>query len=73
MNNGDKPAMPRAGNETSNLADYVRHESVDGLTKREEFARTAMNALLIVGYSNEKFIAQLSVAMADALLAELEK
>lgn len=84
MNNGDMPAMPHNRimpsdvgiNDVSEFAKYSA-----GLTKREYFAGLAMQGLLSDyryfesckdAVPSEHFASQ-AVAVADALLAELEK
>ena len=84
MNNSDMPAMPV--DDAIGFTEEARHVIgvgrmietkpiiATGLTKREHFAGLAMQ-----GYAsylqpgNESYIAQQCVAMADALLAELDK
>jgi hypothetical protein len=78
MKNADKTVMP-----VPNLHD---DENFNGLTKREHFAAMAMQGFLSnpwqaktldeLGESSRQqmqTVAQASLAMADALLAELEK
>lgn len=83
MNNGEQPAFPRAGFEFTNLADNQRYEPTEGLTKREEFARTAMlgilscpNRWLTDGNEvecNPDQVAGIALDYADALLSALEQ
>jgi len=71
--NADQPAYPQHG--WTNDPDLMRHQS--GLTKREEFAKAAMQGLL----ANSSFSSRVSTSelitvaidTADALLAELAK
>ena len=71
MNNADLPAMPFTGK-----PEYQHQTS--GLSKREEFAKAAMQGLAADsgGYASkgwEQRIARDAVTMASALLAELDK
>jgi hypothetical protein len=74
MKKGNEPAFPRAGSEHTNLADNVRHEPSEGLTKREYFAAMAMQGILASsadrGYV---WVADYSIRFADELLRQLEK
>jgi hypothetical protein len=77
MKNGDQQAFPRPGSEHTNLADNVRHEPTEGLTKREYFAAMAMQGLLSswtgpIGEPQQQHCAELSVTIADELLKQLE-
>ena len=66
MSNGNAPARP------ANESD--EHTGVlDGLTKREKLAARAMRGLLAASHRPSSMLAESSVEMADALLAELEK
>ena len=78
MNNADKPAMaqPVTSDENGEItitADY--DTDYMGLTKREHFAGLAMQGLIAQSYGPRtvKEIAFESLAMADALLKELEQ
>lgn len=76
MKNGDMPAMPavekkkfQAGYHT--IMTDVYHQ---GLTKREAFAKAAMQGLCTIsGYGDIADIAHDAVRYADALLDELER
>lgn len=76
MKNGDLPAFPASGSWNDNQPDIISVQQ-EGLTKREEFARSAMQGML----SNRSYLAdsqiktticKLSIAYADEILAELE-
>jgi len=83
--NADQPAYPQHGwTNDPKILDRMRHQS--GLTKREEFAKSAMQGflgspdylVLLMGDTLEwekrqKTVARTSVELADALLAELAK
>ena len=75
MKNGDMPAMPI---ELNGFGQYAP-EAYLGLTKREQFAMSAMQGLLASGATykgsttNRHLLSADAVAHADALLAELEK
>lgn len=83
MKNGDMPAMPMVADDAKPCV--VRDEDTGaialatGLTKREEFAKAAMQGLLAAGatYNGRTDLrdklAKDAVAHADALLAELER
>jgi hypothetical protein len=81
MNNKDMPAMPQPI--ASNGVDFIDAREYDpcngGLTKREHFAGLAMQGLLAGGYCMDDPQNRLSnvpseaMALADALLAELDK
>lgn len=84
MKNGDMPAMPvrDADNEILRLAHYpvyANGEFATGLTKREEFAKAAMQGLLAGGYCIDDAHNRLTdvpaeaLHLADAILAELER
>ena len=66
MNNSDMPAMPVSGD--------MRYDTTySGLTKREHFAGLAMQGLLAhYGNADAESCAPCAVALADALLKELE-
>ena len=82
MKNADMPAMPTKGG----MVFYIPEELTDdvkaaceevikqvyhGLTKREEFAKAAMQGLLAAGrLSTAEFIKNLSYNYADAMLEE---
>lgn len=68
MKVGSEPAFPLI------TQGYPCHTVIEaGLTKREIFAKAAMQGLLSTDeYSNEIIIEQ-SICIADALLAELER
>ena len=82
INNGNTPAQPTPYLDCVNGSGEL-HCDNQGLTKREHFAALAMQGYLSNPYSNgftqplsetpQDDIASLSVAMADALLKELEK
>lgn len=61
----------------SNATDYAGNPTVGyGLTKREEFAKAAMQGLIASDHEvnwNAKQIATFAVEQADALIAELNK
>jgi len=76
MNNADTPINTLVATDT--LASTMRREGIEdtikalgGLTKREYFAAMAMQGLLSNG--TRALVAGESVAMADALLEELNK
>lgn len=80
MKNGDLPAFARPGYEQTNLADNVRYEHTDGLTKREYFAVKLLASLAprYGQYANQQGTGiQMMVAdaidIADELLKQLEK
>ena len=52
--------------------DYVQPEKAWGLTKREYFAAVAIQRVLNT-YENPLTVSELSVKLADALIAELNK
>jgi hypothetical protein len=79
IKNGDLPAMPAITlsevESNSGLKYELKTECV-GLTKREQFAMAAMQGIMANasgGYSSFEYLSQDAVAVADALLAELEK
>lgn len=82
MKNSDMPAMPMVNSDGfPSTAECVLEDRIgtrcDGLTKREHFAGLALqgtlsNPNLRTGVSLEKIVKH-SVAVADALLQELEK
>ena len=74
--NADMPAMPI---EFSGFGLY-QPEAFGGLTKREEFAKTAMLGLLSNPYMIDSvtnmsidYIADASILIADKILTDLEK
>ena len=74
--NADMPAMPI---EFSGFGLY-QPEAFGGLTKREEFAKTAMMGLLSNPYMIDSvtnmsidFIVDASILIADKILTDLEK
>lgn len=78
MTNGNDPAFPDVLERDGDLIKVIQH----GLTKRELFAGLAMEGLLpgpnmhITNYILDdapKQYAAVAVAMADALIAELNK
>jgi hypothetical protein len=75
MKNSDKPAMPMDGE--FYIDPYKPEKGTEcylGLTKREMFAMHAMQALATnTGYHKWDLLAEDAVAIADALLKELEK
>lgn len=81
MKNGNEPATPvriseRHENRQTGQVTVVETESFQGLTKREHFAGLAMQGIInkfafVKGQEDD--IAEISVMVADALLAELEK
>lgn len=87
MENGKLPIYPHVNDEgysTARLMPNNEFVSLDGLTKREHFAAMAMQGFLsnsmyskiLQGNNDEpvpSYLAELSVNIADALLAELEK
>lgn len=77
IKNGDLPAMPAImliEVESSSGLKYELKTECTGMTKREQFAMSAMQGLLAHESDREpKFIATDAVIMADALLAELER
>lgn len=85
MKNSEQPIQPIIiDNDTVTFA-YIEKYSKDysfGLTKREHFAALAMQGLLAnptinaqigVGCKDNNVISIIAIAVADALLAELEK
>jgi hypothetical protein len=82
MENGKKPAFAQSENWQCDLEKHIQDpkkygspsfEGI-GLTKREYFAGLAMQGYLNERHSlDNKTLAEWSVKMADALLAELEK
>ena len=66
MDNGNQPAMP---------SPHFENDYLQGLTKREHFAGLAVQGLIAQSYGPRtvKEIAFESLAMADALLKELEQ
>jgi hypothetical protein len=74
MNNADIPAMPVNAHDYHNNGGY-ECESF-GLTKREHFAAMAIQGLITLKGSDcmdKDITAKQCVAMADALLKELER
>jgi len=75
MENGKKPAFSVALHDNGNAL----HKEAMGLTKREYFAGLAMQGLMTSQDQNGswrhdiKTCAEISVQMADAILAELDK
>jgi hypothetical protein len=75
--NGNLPAMPQTHSDNlCHQTGTVKAEHA-GLTKREMFAMTAMQGLLVNmgrnGLDSVKQVAEHASAAADALLAELER
>ena len=79
MKNGDKPAI---GGAWPFLKDMNKHQTNNGLTKREHFAAMAMQSVLgkynpyeygDFDSSNYEETARNAVGLADALLKELAK
>tara|TARA_R110002126_G_scaffold70280_5_gene177027 strand:- start:920 stop:1129 length:210 start_codon:yes stop_codon:yes gene_type:complete len=66
MNNADKPAMP---------SPHFEDDELQGLTKREHFAGLAMQGIMANDqqYLTWSDLAKDSVAVADALLKQLEQ
>jgi len=85
MKNADMPAMPvlNGDNEPADMdcGYYMNSNLAIGLTKREEFAKAAMQGLLAGGYCVSdgdaryrlKDVPTEAVNLADAILAELER
>lgn len=83
MENKDMPAYPQSvsANEMgiywATDANVSDKSTVTGLTKREEFAKAAMQGLLSSHYPDQQIyhgsVAAQAVIAADALLAELSK
>lgn len=88
MKNGDRPIAPTTKSNYEAQPHLAGSLVSAGLTKREYFAAMAMQGLMTLGYvklhivgtdgensgyTNLPIAAQMSVHMADALLAELEK
>lgn len=82
MKNQDKPAMPFQ--EVRGIAGgmITKFENHNGLTKREDFAKSAMQGLLSsmslsISHNTTtcdiEVIAKLSILMADKVLEELDK
>ncbi len=76
--NGNLPAFSKEGIFDPNYlgrgsADGFRSNPQTGLTKREYFAGLAMQGLAFKFNAPDEKLAEWSVKMADALLAELEK
>ena len=73
--NGNLPAMPVTYKERYNAGwDYeYRDVCHQGLTKREQFAMSAMQGILSGGHYSYADAASDAVAYANALLAELER
>ena len=75
MNNGDMPAMPNSG-EMSYFVERDAGLCGSGLTKREHFAMTAMQGLLVNmgrnGFNDVIEVASEAVNAVDALLSALE-
>ena len=72
MNNSDMPAMPLTGDAYTDINGFMdapgRVEDGMGLTKREEFAKAAMQGLL----SEENSIAQTKTDAAEILGVDVE-
>lgn len=80
MKNSDQPAFPVTDEMISRGYEYSGESVFTGLTKREKIAAMAMQGILAntntisnVAYTPGGEVAKVSVAYADALLAELEK
>lgn len=77
MKNGDMPAMAISTSESICQLTGTLKAEFAGLTKREMFAMAAMQGLLSSLAPDEsvtdELLAKSSVAVADALLAELER
>ncbi|WP_043530423.1 hypothetical protein [Litchfieldella xinjiangensis] len=78
MKNADMPAMPLAEPEiwVDSFDPSKGTTEAHGLTKREDFAKAAMQGYTAAGSNgmpSPEEIARLSVATADALLDELER
>lgn len=72
MSNKDEPAFP----EVIACGPYGNiYRGLPGLTKREEFAKAAMQGMLASSFTvyDEKSLAQDAIKQADALLEELER
>ena len=73
MKNADMPAMPVTEEDYNAAGDYVLMQR-GGLTKREYFAAMAMQGLCCrEGYGSMEDVAHDALAVANALLAELDK
>jgi hypothetical protein len=79
MSNANEPAFPQVTTTPAYTSDrelYADTSSTGGLTKREYFAGLAMQGLLAdstCDLESAEAFARMSVAMAGALLAELER
>jgi hypothetical protein len=77
MNNADMPINPSFDKYgKTQISDSDLRRGYVGLTKREEFARTALQGMAASdSYSEASWeqIAEAAVTAADALLAELDK
>lgn len=76
MDNTDKPSNENFGNKGASSFDREpmwKMPVSEPLTKRERFAMAAMQGLCAKGGASETVIASESVAIADALLTELEE
>lgn len=76
MSKADEPAFPTKA--VTRTEEGVEIEDCIGLTKREYFAGLAMQGIIQTNpeknrYNSFKQLAEDSIQMADALLAELEK
>ena len=72
MDNGDRPASPIFNEDGVRLEQTLYDGLVIGLTKREEFAKAAMEGMCVHPVTDLRVIAIAAVEMADALLAALE-
>lgn len=85
MKNADMPAMPthdvfeHCGFD-GNSGPHMTQTTNYGLTKREEFSRSAMNAILAnqsmidqISSNSVNWLVESSVMVADSLLAELDR
>lgn len=74
MKNGDLPAMPTIYADMGTNGQREIYCDQTGLTKREQFAMAAMQGFCASSdYMSFTAIATDAVAVADALLAELER
>lgn len=73
MTNKDNPAFPAKKQMHDSEGNYLFTDSYSGMSLREYFAGLAMQGFCSDGSTRTDIIPSLSVGIADALIAELNK